>query len=383
MVEAAPLGHAQEGVDRMTERAPRIVWSAPAGTQRLPDDTRYVGRFQFEGDSGSKYIISYDTAGNFWTCSCKGAVNRGECKHLKKYGRSPMRVDVVKRDEEQSRKDVRWANTGGSEEAAERLRIEQQLGALDERLKLRVYQETNTAMPDAMVQQLQAELAALRRAMKQGNIGEAQAGLLRVRSWVGVGRTAGDPPTYYTPRSEEVRTFTAGNTPPGWKGKYETWRTTREVRVGGESYPPYTLLTLPRQTVWAEALIRQGSVTPVPSPEPKKPEKKYSARQPQAIESLDLAAMADFYQDQQEQSVVQGWTTGAQIVAVNIGKQVVLAGPQGRRTLYPGDTVTVDAPTAGVLVDRGYGSYARPKATPSVTPPPPVARRKFKSDDDV
>jgi hypothetical protein len=68
--------------------------------ERLPDHAgdRYRFRFRVQSSSGSgTYIIAYDTAGSWWTCSCPSAIHRGHCKHLdaaglfgRRYGRSPL-----------------------------------------------------------------------------------------------------------------------------------------------------------------------------------------------------------------------------------------------------------------------------------------------------
>lgn len=68
----------------------------------LPDSDRYKCRFKVRSESSNRlYLMSYDTAGSYWTCSCRGNIRHGQCKHLtaaglkgRKYGRSALNVDV-------------------------------------------------------------------------------------------------------------------------------------------------------------------------------------------------------------------------------------------------------------------------------------------------
>jgi hypothetical protein len=64
----------------------------------LPDSARYKCRFKVRSASSSKlYLISYDTGPGWWTCSCRGNIRHGQCKHLtaaglkgRKYGRTAL-----------------------------------------------------------------------------------------------------------------------------------------------------------------------------------------------------------------------------------------------------------------------------------------------------
>jgi hypothetical protein len=63
----------------------------------LPDSDRYKCRFEVRSESSNRiYRISYDAApgAGYWTCSCRGNISHGQCKHLtsiglrgRKYGR--------------------------------------------------------------------------------------------------------------------------------------------------------------------------------------------------------------------------------------------------------------------------------------------------------
>jgi hypothetical protein len=91
----------------MTEKDPRIVWSAPKGTTQLADtpDGRYVGRFEFPSSSGKdRYVVAWDSAIGAYTCSCPGGRNRGECKHLKRYRPDgPWRSQTFERETSEQR----------------------------------------------------------------------------------------------------------------------------------------------------------------------------------------------------------------------------------------------------------------------------------------
>lgn len=61
----------------------------------LPDSDRYKCRFKVRSSSSNRlYLVSYDAAAGYWTCSCRGNIRHGQCKHLtaaglkgRKYGR--------------------------------------------------------------------------------------------------------------------------------------------------------------------------------------------------------------------------------------------------------------------------------------------------------
>jgi hypothetical protein len=51
----------------------------------LPDSDRYKVRFKVRSASSNQlYLISYDNApgAQYWTCSCRGNIRHGQCKHL-------------------------------------------------------------------------------------------------------------------------------------------------------------------------------------------------------------------------------------------------------------------------------------------------------------
>jgi hypothetical protein len=51
----------------------------------LPDSDRYKVRFKVRSESSNNlYLISFDNApgAQYWTCSCRGNIRHGQCKHL-------------------------------------------------------------------------------------------------------------------------------------------------------------------------------------------------------------------------------------------------------------------------------------------------------------
>lgn len=57
--------------------------------ESLPDTERYKHRFKIRSESSnSLYMVSYDDAPNakYWTCSCRGNIRNGQCKHLTAMG---------------------------------------------------------------------------------------------------------------------------------------------------------------------------------------------------------------------------------------------------------------------------------------------------------
>lgn len=60
-----------------------------ASVETLPDSDRYKYRFKVRSESSnSLHLISYDDAPNahYWTCSCRGNIRHGSCKHLESIG---------------------------------------------------------------------------------------------------------------------------------------------------------------------------------------------------------------------------------------------------------------------------------------------------------
>jgi hypothetical protein len=66
---------------------------------------RYLYRFTVRSASSDRlYLISYDNApnANYWTCSCRGNIAHGQCKHLtaaglqgRKFGKSIVNMKKV------------------------------------------------------------------------------------------------------------------------------------------------------------------------------------------------------------------------------------------------------------------------------------------------
>jgi len=60
-----------------------------AGVERLPDNGRWILCFLIPSESSNRlYKVSFDTApgARWWTCSCRGNISHGNCKHLKSMG---------------------------------------------------------------------------------------------------------------------------------------------------------------------------------------------------------------------------------------------------------------------------------------------------------
>lgn len=57
--------------------------------QIFPDTDRYKCRFTVKSESSDRlYMISFDAAqgAGYWTCSCRGNIAHGQCKHLTAIG---------------------------------------------------------------------------------------------------------------------------------------------------------------------------------------------------------------------------------------------------------------------------------------------------------
>lgn len=74
-----------------------IKWEAPqTAVESYPDSKRYKGGFGVHSESSDAiHKISFDTATMCWTCSCRGNIRWGQCKHLsslalrgRKFGRN-------------------------------------------------------------------------------------------------------------------------------------------------------------------------------------------------------------------------------------------------------------------------------------------------------
>lgn len=55
----------------------------------LPDSDRYKIRFKVRSSSSNQlYMVSFDNApgAQWWTCSCRGNIRHGQCKHLTALG---------------------------------------------------------------------------------------------------------------------------------------------------------------------------------------------------------------------------------------------------------------------------------------------------------
>jgi hypothetical protein len=66
-----------------------IIIPDHAIAERLPDTERYINRFKINSSSSdAKYLISYDNAlgAGYWTCSCRGNIRWGKCRHLESLG---------------------------------------------------------------------------------------------------------------------------------------------------------------------------------------------------------------------------------------------------------------------------------------------------------
>ena len=68
----------------------------------LPDSDRYKCRFKVRSQSSNQlYLISYDNApgAGYWTCSCRGNISHGDCKHLHAIGLQGRKYGRVRLDE--------------------------------------------------------------------------------------------------------------------------------------------------------------------------------------------------------------------------------------------------------------------------------------------
>jgi hypothetical protein len=93
-----------------------ILYQLPStAVEVLPDGPRYKCRFKVRSSSSNQlYLISYDDAqgAGYWTCSCRGNIRHGSCKHLeaaglqgRKYGWSKLESSSVFKKISESKKD--------------------------------------------------------------------------------------------------------------------------------------------------------------------------------------------------------------------------------------------------------------------------------------
>ncbi len=65
-------------------------WTPPrAAVESFPDTERYKMRFNIRSSSSNAlHRISFDAApgAGYWTCSCRGNISHGQCKHLTAMG---------------------------------------------------------------------------------------------------------------------------------------------------------------------------------------------------------------------------------------------------------------------------------------------------------
>lgn len=78
-----------------------IVPAMPKGVTKIePDDARYKNKFHVNSSSSNRvYRISFDAApgAGWYTCSCRGNISHGSCKHLESIGLRPTRRDIMQR----------------------------------------------------------------------------------------------------------------------------------------------------------------------------------------------------------------------------------------------------------------------------------------------
>ena len=80
----------------MSNNLPALLQSI--AVEVLPDSDRYKCRFKVRSASSNQlYLISYDAGPGYWTCSCRGNIRHGQCKHLtaaglkgRAYGRTKL-----------------------------------------------------------------------------------------------------------------------------------------------------------------------------------------------------------------------------------------------------------------------------------------------------
>lgn len=77
----------QSGTPQANLALRRVIDSS--AVEYLGDTDRFKYRFKIRSESSnSLYLVSFDAAPNarWWTCSCRGNIRWGTCKHLKDMG---------------------------------------------------------------------------------------------------------------------------------------------------------------------------------------------------------------------------------------------------------------------------------------------------------
>lgn len=76
-----------------------------SAVETLPDSDRFKCRFKVKSASSNQlYLISYDSAAGWWTCSCRGNIRHGQCKHLTAAGLKGRQFGSSKLEEASSNK---------------------------------------------------------------------------------------------------------------------------------------------------------------------------------------------------------------------------------------------------------------------------------------
>jgi hypothetical protein len=69
--------------------ANELIAYGRGAVETFKDTERYKARFTVKSESSnSLYMISFDAApgAGYWTCSCRGNISHGQCKHLTAIG---------------------------------------------------------------------------------------------------------------------------------------------------------------------------------------------------------------------------------------------------------------------------------------------------------
>jgi hypothetical protein len=87
-----------QGEKMSTELAVQSSVIPSNAVEVLPDSDRFKCRFKVRSESSNQlYLISFDASAGWWTCSCRGNIRHGSCKHLeaaglkgRKYGKANL-----------------------------------------------------------------------------------------------------------------------------------------------------------------------------------------------------------------------------------------------------------------------------------------------------